>query len=94
MPFFSPTNQTLSTEHERIFALFEIWYTFVDLAAALCFVVGSVLFFWADTQHTATWLFVIGSICFALKPTIRLMRELKFLRMGKIERLAEREIEL
>ena len=94
MAFFSPSNQTLSFEHERVYALFEIWYTFVDLTAALCFVVGSVLFFWTETQTTATWLFVIGSVCFALKPTIRLLRELKYLRMGKIERLAEREVEI
>ena len=94
MPFFSPSNQTLSSEHERVYALFEVWYTVVDLTAALCFVAGSILFFWPETQNSATCLFVVGSVCFALKPTIRLMRELKFLRMGKIERLAEREVEL
>jgi len=94
MAFFSPSTRTSTPEHERVFALFEIWYTAVDLAAALLFVVGSVLFFWDETKFTATWMFVIGSICFALKPTIRLLREVKFLRMGKIERLAKREIEL
>jgi len=94
MPMFQPSNRTLSPEHERIFALFEVWYTIVDTSAALLFIGGSILFFWTETEITATWMFLIGSVCFALKPTIRLMRELKFLRMGKIERLAEREIEI
>jgi hypothetical protein len=53
-----------------------------------------VLFFWSETQTTATWMFLIGSICFALKPTIRTTREIKFLSMGKIERLARREKEI
>ncbi len=94
MAFFSPSNRTLSPEHERIYAIFEVWYTVVDLAAALLFVAGSVLFFWSETQTTATWMFLIGSICFALKPTIRTTREIKFLSMGKIERLARREKEI
>lgn len=94
MPLFQPSNPTDSPEHERIYAIFEIWYTAVDLSAALLFVAGSVLFFWPETRIPATWMFVVGSVCFALKPTIRLMREIKFLRMGKIERLAEREDEI
>ncbi len=94
MPMFQPSTRTLSPEHERIYALFEVWYTIVDTSAALLFIGGSILFFWTETEITATWMFLIGSVCFALKPTIRLMRELKFLRMGKIERLAEREIEI
>jgi hypothetical protein len=94
MALFNPSNRTESPAHERVYAIFEVWYTLVDLAAALLFVFGSVLFFWSDTRTPATWMFVIGSVCFALKPTIRLMREVKLLRMGKIERLAERETEL
>ena len=94
MALFNPSNRTESPAHERVYAIFEVWYTLVDLAAALLFVSGSVLFFWSDTQTPATWMFVVGSVCFALKPTIRLMREVKLLRMGKIERLAERETEL
>jgi YrhK-like protein len=94
MTFFHPSNRTDSPKHERIYAVFEIWYTVVDLTAALLFVIGSILFFLPETRIPATWMFVIGSVCFALKPTIRLMREIKFLRMGKIERLAEREYKI
>lgn len=82
MKLFEPGNRTQSPEHERIYGAYEIWYTSVDFAAALFFVVGSVLFFFKATQFSATSAFLIGSICFALKPTIRLLRELKFMRMG------------
>ena len=56
----------------------------------MLFLVGSVLFFSADTTFAATWLFVIGSLFFGLKPTIRLARELHFLRIGAYEKMFER----
>lgn len=91
MRIFLPENFSKTAEHERIYALFEICHTALDFTAASLFIVGSVFFFWQSTQYLATWLFVIGSICFALKPASRLMRELKYLRMGRIEELAQRE---
>lgn len=94
MTLFHPSNQVQTPEHERIYAVFEIWYTAVDMTAALLFVIGSVLFFWPSAETPAIWCFLVGSVCFALKPTIRLMREVKFLRMGKIEQLARRETEI
>ncbi|CFX28750.1 conserved protein of unknown function [Candidatus Filomicrobium marinum] len=84
MHLFNPENRTRSAEHIRIYILFEIWYTFVDFTAALCFLIGSVLFFWDSTMFVGTWLFVVGSAFFALKPTLRLLRELKYLSMGEI----------
>ena len=79
------------TDRQRsIYAAFEITYTFVDFAAALCFVVGSVMFFSEDWQTFGTWLFLIGSICFALKPTLRLIRELKLAAIGDDKDLAQR----
>ena len=79
------------TERQRqIYAAFEIAYTLVDFVAALCFVVGSVMFFSEDWQTPGTWLFLIGSIFFALKPTLRLVRELKLAAMGDDKDLAQR----
>ena len=63
--------------------------TVVDFGAALCFLFGSVLFFWERTQITATWLFVIGSVFFMLKPTRRLIRELQYIRQGLTDRVAQ-----
>lgn len=91
MQMFRPENRIKSPEHQRLYALFEVWYTAVDFTAAFLFLIGSVLFFWSSTQDTGTWLFVFGSIFFALKPTIRLMRELKYLSMGDFQDLAARD---
>ncbi|MEZ5867734.1 MAG: YrhK family protein [Defluviimonas denitrificans] len=42
-------------------------------------------FFYADWAIPATWLFLIGSIFFALKPTLRLIREFRLYRMGQLD---------
>lgn len=62
----------------------------MDFAAALLFIVGSVLFFYEATQRVGTWMFLVGSVCFALKPTLRLVREIKLYRLGDTEDLADR----
>lgn len=90
MPLFSHENRERSDETRRIYAAFEIAHTMVDFAAAMCFLVGSVLFFYPDYQTPAIWLFVVGSVFFALKPTLRLVRELKLAAMGDSEDLADR----
>lgn len=64
----------------RISALYEIAHVMVDFLAAILFVIGSALFFFPSTTHAATWMFLIGSIFFATKPTLRLVREIHLLR--------------
>ncbi len=90
MPLFQHENRQASEAAKALYARYEIVYTAVDFIAAFAFLVGSVLFFDEDTKTAATWLFVIGSVFFALKPTIRLVREIKLYRMGKIDTLAAR----
>ena len=87
--FFDHDAPDRSPEHARIYATHEVLRTANDFAAALFFLVGSALFFWEATQALATWLFVLGSLCFMLKPTLRLMRELRYLRAGEVDRLAD-----
>ena len=91
MQLFHPENRTRSEHNKRIYAYSEIWYTAVDFGAAFAFLVGSVLFFWESTQYSATWLFVAGSVLFAMKPTIRLVRELRYFEEGKFGELADRQ---
>lgn len=92
MQLFRHGNRQKSEASKRLYARFEMIHTFVDFTAAICFLVGSVCFFFDDPLRLAgVWLFVIGSICFAAKPTIRLTREIKLYRMGRIETLAERD---
>ena len=90
MPLFHHENRQASPEAKAFYARVEIAYTIVDFSAAALFLVGSFLFFSEATQTLATWLFVLGSAAFAMKPTLRLWREVKLYRMGKTTRLAER----
>ena len=57
---------------------------------AICFVIGSVMFLYESWQTFGTWLFIVGSILFATKPTLRLARELKLAAMGDADDLAKR----
>ncbi|MFX0545189.1 YrhK family protein [Roseovarius sp. S1116L3] len=90
MRLFQHRNRQNTAESRRLYAMFELAYTIVDFAAAISFLIGSILFFWAEYETQAIWLFVIGSVCFCLKPTIRLIREIKLLEIGDTEDLAER----
>ncbi|SHI83457.1 YrhK family protein [Wenxinia saemankumensis] len=91
MQLFRHENRQRSERTKRYYARSELLYTIVDFGAALSFVVGSILFFWEATTIEATWLFLIGSILFAAKPTIRTVREIKLWRMGDMDDLAERD---
>lgn len=53
-----------------------------DVLTALWFVAGSVLFFWDTTTRAATWMFLVGSIEFLLRPLIRLVRRMHLGRLS------------
>lgn len=53
-----------------------------DMLIALWFIVGSVLFFHADTATSGTWMFLLGSIELAIRPALRLARHLHLRRFG------------
>ncbi len=91
MPLFDEGSSNKSAAHARLYAAIEIIYTLVDFAAAGLFIVGSVLFFSPSAMTAALWCFLVGSVCFALKPTLRLVRQLGYLRLDKIEKLAKIE---
>jgi hypothetical protein len=93
MKFFDPNNQTLSSRHRNIYAVYQVAHTAVDFTAAVLFLVGSVMFLYPSVEIPATWCFIIGSAFFMMKPTIRIVRELHFLAIGDItdlERVANR----
>lgn len=90
MKMFDPAAPHRTEAHARVYAAYELIYTVVDFAAATLFVFGSIFFFWESTVFAATWMFVVGSCCFALKPTLRLFREISYLRLGNIEELERR----
>ncbi len=90
MTLFHPDNRNKSHRSRKFYAATEIAYTAVDFGAAMAFLVGSILFFWPEYENFAIWLFVIGSFLFAMKPTIRLFREIRLAMMGDEEDLAQR----
>ncbi|MDN5896866.1 MAG: YrhK family protein [Nocardioides sp.] len=53
-----------------------------DISIALCFIVGSILFFRESTTTAGTWLFLIGSIELLVRPLIRLVRRVHIGRVG------------
>lgn len=92
---FEHDHRAKGPRQRRVYAAFEIAYTVVDFAAAATFVIGSVMFFFSAWEVTGTWFFLVGSILFGLKPTLRLAREFKLARMGDdsdLEARYEKEI--
>lgn len=60
---------------------YEIASIINDLLIAGWFIVGSLLFFNDSTTTLGTWLFLIGSVELAIRPTIRLTRHLHLRRI-------------
>lgn len=78
--FFEPKGTRMGARLRRLHALYDIAYTLVDFSAAVLFIVGSWMFFYASLMTAGTWLFLIGSVLFAVRPTLRLAREIATLR--------------
>ena len=90
MKLFHPANRDRWADRPDLYAAYELAYTAVDFGAAACFVVGSVMFFFEAWQTPGTWLFLIGSVLFAAKPSLRLARELHMAARGDEDGLAQR----
>lgn len=90
MPLFHPDNCQKSDRHKQLAAAYELLCTFIEFSAAALFFVGSIMFFSSAWENMAIWLFVIGSAFFALSPTMKLVREIHYLKLGDIDALAER----
>lgn len=89
MRLFDPRARQVTPAQAKRYALFEVLHTAVDFSAAIFFVLGSVLFFFSSTETAAIICFVIGSLFFAAKPSIRLARELWLVKAHKTQRLAD-----
>lgn len=73
---FKPGLSAATKDHEKIYGYYEMAYTIVDFSAALLFIIGSWMFFYPDWTRTGTWLFLVGSIFFGIRPSLRLAREI------------------
>ncbi|ROO25355.1 cobyric acid synthase [Salinisphaera orenii MK-B5] len=74
-PFETRPGAHPSPTHARVYGIYEKLYTLNDFCAALMFLVGSILFFYKSLETAAIWCFVIGSVNFMLRPTIKVLRE-------------------
>jgi hypothetical protein len=72
---FDPRRPTATAHHRQVYGRYQKLYTVVEFLAAVAFVVGSVCFFSEDLTVQADWLFLIGSILFAVRPTVAVIRE-------------------
>lgn len=81
MKLLDPTLHDLTPRHLEVFWRYQVVRTGVDFSAACCFVVGSVFFFYEAMATPADWLFLIGSILFAVKPSIDMARSVHLRRL-------------
>ena len=81
MKLLDPHLADLTPAHMALFWRYQVVRTLVDFGAAVCFVIGSAFFFFRSTTTEADWLFLVGSILFALKPTIDVVRSLHLNRL-------------
>ena len=72
--WLSPAWYVKTPRHATIYGRYQAFRIIIDFCAAFCFVAGSFLFLSANTGVAAAVLFLIGSLCFAVKPTIDLVR--------------------
>ena len=89
MKLFQVDRSQSSKRHQLVYARFEIAYTLADFMAAVLFIIGSVMFFCEAWVTIGTWLFLIGSVLFATKPSLRLIWEICLYRMGNLSDLAK-----
>ena len=68
-------------KHGALYARYQAIYDGVDALAAIAFIVGSALFFSESTKTIATWLFLIGSVFFAVRPLVHLVRDFHLARL-------------
>jgi len=75
MPF-DPQYINASRRHAVIYSRYQQAYALVDSGAAVAFIVGSVFFLDESKKLAAAWLFVVGSVLFALVPSITVLQAL------------------
>lgn len=81
MRLLDPALNDLSPRHLEIYWRYQVVRTAVDFGAAMCFIIGSAFFFFASLTRPADWLFLFGSILFAVKPTIDMIRSVHLRRL-------------
>lgn len=69
----NPLTFTFGHEQLVIRRRYELVSILNDFFIAIWFLLGSVLFLYPSLEKVAIWLFIIGSVQFLIRPTIRLL---------------------
>ena len=78
---FDHSLRTATAKHREVVRKYELYRTLVEFFAAFTFILGSAFFFYDSLMMAGTWLFLIGSVLFAVRPTIRLLLELRLVNL-------------
>lgn len=78
---FDPRRNTATPRHAEIAGRYQNVYTLVEFAAAIAFIVGSVFFFYRNLTLAADWMFLAGSILFAVRPTVAVAQQVHLSRL-------------
>lgn len=73
----------MSEEKKRKYARYELILTFLEFFGGLTFIIGSFLFLSEATTLLGTYFFIVGSFFFALRPTVKFIREYHLFRNHK-----------
>ncbi|MEJ2860991.1 YrhK family protein [Actinomycetospora flava] len=76
-----PLVYRLGREELVIRRRYEVLSIVNDILVGLWFLVGSILFFSAETTYVGTWFFVIGSVELLIRPGIRFARRVHLQRV-------------
>lgn len=55
---------------------YKFYYNINDVLIAVWFILGSVLFFWKETETIAIWFFLFGSVELLVRPLMRIFSEI------------------
>ncbi|KAB8135781.1 hypothetical protein F9U64_10965 [Gracilibacillus oryzae] len=65
-------------QHNQFYkSIYKVLYTINDFTIGVWFFAGSILFYFESLKKLGVTLFVIGSFQFLIRPTIRLVHEVK-----------------
>lgn len=75
---------------KKLKSIYFIILTFNEVFIGICFIVGSIMFFYDDYVYYGTWLFLIGSILMVIKPLIKFIREMHYYKVHKYEEIIKK----
>jgi len=67
-----PLTLTIGREQLVVRRRYEVLSILNDFFIAIWFLIGSVFFLYPELERIGTWLFIVGSFQFLVRPTLRL----------------------